>query len=289
MQCSLKIIDKQYKYSTPRIKKQEIGGRFMKHLLAVDVGNTQTVAGFYQDDTLLRYWRLSSSRDKTEDELFALLAELLREIDKTPKMINEIILASVVPPLTAIWTEMCQKYLNAKPLIIDSDSDLGIEIAIDNPKEAGADRLINAVAAYQAYHQAIIIVDFGTATTLDCVSPNGAYLGGAIAPGVEISKDALFARAARLATVPLAKPQSAIGKNTAQSLQAGILFGFAGQVDGLIRRMTLELPAPVRVIATGGLAPLIAPYSLFIDEVDPLLTLKGLVIVNERYAKNRQS
>ena len=261
----------------------------MKHLLAVDVGNTQTVAGFYQDDTLLRYWRLSSSRDKTEDELFALLAELLREIDKTPKMINDIILASVVPPLTAIWTEMCQKYLNTKPLIIDSDSDLGIEIAIDNPKEAGADRLINAVAAYRAYHQAIIIVDFGTATTLDCVSPNGAYLGGAIAPGVEISKDALFARAARLATVPLAKPQSAIGKNTAQSLQAGILFGFAGQVDGLIRRMTLELPAPVRVIATGGLAPLIAPYSLFIDEVDPLLTLKGLVIVNERYTKNRQS
>ena len=259
----------------------------MKHLLAVDIGNTQTVVGLYQEGKLLRYWRLSSKGDKTEDEYFALLAELMREIDKTPKLIEEMILASVVPPLTAIWTEMSKKYLATEPLIIDSDSDLGIEIAIDNPKEAGADRLINAVAAYNAYHQSLIIVDFGTATTLDCVSSSGAYLGGAIAPGVEISKDALFARAARLATVPLTKPQSAIGKNTAQSLQAGILFGFAGQVDGLIRRMTLELPAPVRVIATGGLAPLIAPYSLFIEEVDPLLTLKGLVMINERYAKNR--
>ena len=179
---------------------------------------------------------------------------------------------------------MARKFFDVLPLVVDCNTDTGMPILMDYPSEVGADRIINAMAAYNLYGGPLIVVDFGTATTFDCVSAAGGYLGGAIAPGIEISREALFARAAQLASVPMSRPKRAIGKNTAESLQSGVIWGYAGQVDGIVRRQKKELGGRVRVIATGGLATFISPYSETIEEVDPLLTLNGLHMV---YKRNR--
>ena len=252
--------------------------------LAVDIGNTHIVAGIYDADKLVRSWRFSSDVQKTEDEYLVLLSELLAFEGLQKSDIREMAIASVVPSLTFSWQKMARKFFDVLPLVVDCNTDTGMPILMDYPNEVGADRIINAMAASNLYGGPLIVVDFGTATTFDCVSAAGGYLGGAIAPGIEISREALFARAAQLASVPMSRPKRAIGKNTAESLQSGVIWGYAGQVDGIVRRQKKELGGKVRVIATGGLATFISPYSETIEEVDPLLTLNGLHMV---YKRNR--
>ena len=254
-------------------------------LLTVDIGNTHIVLGLYEKDQLLRFWRISSDRKKTEDEYWIILCQLMSTSNFNTFDLRDIAIGSVVPVMTEAWSKIAVKYLKIEPLIVDSFTDTGFEILIDNPKEAGADRIINGVAAYNLYGGPAIIVDFGTATTFDCISKEGAYLGGAIAPGILISNEALFSRAARLAAVSLKRPAHAIGRNTAESLQSGILWGFAGQVDGLVRRMQMELSEKARIIATGGLSGMISEYSETIEIIDPLLTIEGLRIIYERNLK----
>lgn len=251
-------------------------------LLTVDIGNTHVVLGLYGQEGLIRFWRIASDRKKTEDEFWIMLCQLVSCQGLDSNGLKDIAIGSVVPAMTEAWAKLARKYLKTEPLIVDSGTDTGMPILIDNPKEAGADRIINGVAAFHLYGGPAIIVDFGTATTFDCISQDGSYIGGAIAPGILISNEALFSHAARLAAVPLERPKHTIGRNTAESLQSGILWGFGGQVDGLVRRMQKELPEKARVIATGGLSGMIASYSETIETVNPLLTLEGLRLIYER-------
>lgn len=251
-------------------------------LLALDCGNTHIVAGVYDGERLLCHWRLNSDSRKTEDEYMVLLQNLLQAQGLSIADIDAMALGSVVPDLNFALRKLAQKYLRLTPLCVDSRTDTGIPILMTNPEEVGADRIINAVAAHHSYSGYLIVVDFGTATTFDCVSAAGEYLGGAIAPGIEISRKALFQHAARLANIPLEKPQHAIGRSTAEGLQSGTLWGFGGQVDGIVRKMSEELPSKPTVIATGGLAAFIAPFSESITQVEPLLTLEGLRLIYER-------
>ena len=243
-------------------------------LLAVDVGNTQTVIGLYDGDRLADDWRLATVRTRTGDELGALLQGLL-ELET----VTGICLSTTVPTLAREWTRVAERWAEAPILVVGPGVKTGIPIHYDDPREVGPDRIVNAVAAKERYGAPVIVVDFGTSTNFDVVSPAGAYVGGVLAPGIEISMEALFARAARLVDVEYAEPPSAIGKTTVASLQSGVVYGFAGQVDGIVAAIRRELGVAAPVVATGGLAGLIAPHSEAIETVDPFLTLDGLRLV----------
>ncbi|MDD2497137.1 MAG: type III pantothenate kinase [Desulfitobacteriaceae bacterium] len=253
-------------------------------LLAIDAGNTNIVLGIYEGDRLIERWRVSTDRQKTYDEYGILIKNLFDYHGHQFADIKAIAIASVVPPLMTALAKMSQEYFDIQPLVIGPGIKTGMPIKFDNPREIGADRIVNAVAAYEAYGSPLVVVDFGTATTFDVVSRQGEYIGGAISPGIGISTEALFARAAKLPRVELIKPQNVITKNTVNGLQAGIIYGFAGQVDGIVKRMKKELGEEAFVVATGGLAELIASESETIQKVDPWLTLEGLRII---YLKNR--
>jgi type III pantothenate kinase len=243
-------------------------------LLAVDVGNTQTALGLYAGEELTDHWRLATERSSTADELGVLLGGLLDFDD-----VDGICLSSTVPVLLREWDALAQKWAHAPLLVVGPGVKTGIPIRYDDPREVGPDRIANSVAAKARYGSPVIVVDFGTSTNFDVVSVDGEYVGGVIAPGIEISMDALFARAARLVKVDYAPPPSVIGKTTVAGLQSGLVYGFAGQVDGIVGRIREELGAEARAIATGGLADLVAPHSRTIELVDPFLTLEGLRLV----------
>jgi type III pantothenate kinase len=251
-------------------------------LLAIDVGNTQTVLGLFQDQELIHHWRISTNVERTSDELAMVLAELLRlrGIEFHPEHLG-IAISSVVPRLTAALREMTDEWFGEKAVVLEPGTRTGMPILYDNPKEVGADRVANAVGAYDLYGGPCICVDFGTATTFDAISANGEYLGGAIIPGIEVSLDALFGRAAGLRRVELVEPRNVIGKNTVESTQSGAVWGFTAQVDGLCERMEREL-GEATIVATGGLASLIAPLSAKIQHHEPWITLIGLRIIWER-------
>jgi len=251
-------------------------------LLVVDVGNTNIVLGVYEGEELVVNWRVSTDRQKTADELGMLFKGLFDYHGLAMSLVKDIAVSSVVPPLTPILEAAFRRYFRVAPLVIGPGVKTGMPIRFDNPKEVGADRIVNAVAAYEIYGGPVIAVDFGTATTFDAISGEGEYLGGAIAPGISISMEALFQHAAKLPRVELARPKSVIGKNTVAAMQAGIVFGFVGQVDGIVSRMKAELGGNAYVVATGGLAKLIGPEAIAVDKVDPFLTLEGLKIIYKR-------
>jgi len=250
-------------------------------ILAVDVGNTHIMLGIYKEREILFYWRIATRRDRTEDELGMLVKNLLHNSHLQLKDIKSIAISSVVPQLMYSLQRMGQKYFTIEPLIVGPGIKTGLNIVTDNPREVGADRIVNAVAALELYGGPLLVVDFGTATTFCAISKAGDYLGGAIAPGIEISMEALFDRAAKLPRVEVIRPKQVIGKDTISSMQSGIVFGFVGQVDGIVRRMKSEFDTEPLVVATGGFANLIASESETIDKVNSLLTLEGLRIITE--------
>ncbi len=245
-------------------------------LLAIDIGNTNVVLGVFDDERLIENWRVGTNTQITPDEYAMIFKDLFGFAKLDFSHMTGVIISSVVPPLLPVMIEMTRKYFNITPLIVTHEIKTGITIRYDNPKEVGADRIVNAAAAYQLYGGPIIIVDFGTATTFCAVSEKGEYLGGAICPGIKISAEALFQRASKLPRVELAKPPRVIGSDTVSAMQAGILFGYAGLVDGIVDRMKKELSSKSKVVATGGLAELVAPETRSIEEIRPQLTLEGL-------------
>jgi type III pantothenate kinase len=251
-------------------------------LIALDIGNTEIVAGVYEGSALRNHWRVSTERRKTADEYGILFLSLMDHGGLDPDLLDSAIIASVVPPLTQTLEDACSRYLRVQPIVVGPGVKTGISVKYENPKEVGADRIVNAVAAYDRYGAPAIVVDFGTATTYDAISRDGEYLGGAIAPGIGISLEALFQRAAKLPRIELVKPPSVVGRNTVSSMQSGIVFGFAGQVDEIVRRMREEIGGDAFVVATGGLAELIAPETSTIQKVDRLLTLWGLRVIHQR-------
>jgi type III pantothenate kinase len=254
-------------------------------LLVVDVGNTQTHFGVIPGDStdVAEHWRFATVRESTGDELGAVLANLLTLRHLSFADVHASIVSSTVPQLSEQWTSMARRYLGHEMLVVGPAVRTGMPIRMDNPHEVGADRLVNAVAAYARVQDACVVVDFGTAITYDAVSPAGEYLGGIITPGAEISIDALYDRAAKLPKVELAEPRSLIGKSTVDALRSGIVFGFAGQVESIVKRLRAELGAATHVIATGGLAGVLVPFIReTIDEVDEMLTLTGLRLIWER-------
>ena len=256
-------------------------------LLVIDVGNSHTVLGVYDDGSLMADWRVRTQKQRTADEIFVALNQLFGTRGLSFDSIEDTVIASVVPKLSRALEEFCVKYLGHKPLWIEAGLDLGMPILYDNPAEVGADRIVNAVAAYDKYHKALIIIDFGTATTFDCISGAGEYLGGAISPGIAISSNALFENAAKLPKVEITRPPDrAIGRSTVKSMQSGIILGYAGLVDGLVGRIKREMTDDNPfVIATGGLADLMADVSHTIESVEPDLTLAGLYIIYQRLKK----
>ena len=255
-------------------------------LLVIDVGNTNTVLGLYDGEELVHDWRIRTVIDHTVDEYGMLILNLYKNSRISSKAITDIIISCVVPPMLNILEPLCLKYFDTRPLIVGPGVRTGMPIFYDNPKEVGADRIVNAVAAYEKYRHDLIIVDFGTATTFDYISPKGEYMGGCIAPGIMISSEALFERASKLPRVELTRPHDVITKDTVSGMQAGIMFGYAGLVDGIVRRMKAETASEPIVIATGGLAKLIASEAKQIDVVDEMLTLEGLRIIYLRNRKN---
>jgi type III pantothenate kinase len=254
-------------------------------LLVVDVGNTQTHFGVFPEgsEKIAEHWRFATVRQSTGDELGAALSNLLALRGLSFDDVNGSIVSSTVPQLSEQWTLMSERYLQEPMLVVGPAIRTGMSIRIDNPREVGADRLVNSVAAYERVHDTCVVVDFGTAITYDAVSAAGEYLGGIITPGAEISIDALYERAAKLPKVELAEPRSLIGKSTVDAIRSGIVYGFAGQVEGIVTRMRRELGASTCVIATGGLAGLLVPFIReTIDDVDDLLTLTGLRLIWER-------
>ena len=249
-------------------------------LLAIDVGNTNTVLGAFEGTTLRHQWRVETSQSRTHDEWGILVRQLYASVGLDPSRVRAIAISSVVPPLAFALEQMSLRYFGVKPLFVGPGVKTGLPI-LYNPREVGADRVVNAVAAYARFKRGLIVVDFGTATTFDAVSPRGEYLGGAISPGVSISMEALFRNASKLPRVEFARPPHVVGKNTVASMQSGIVFGYVGLVDGICERMQAELPFPALVVATGGLAPLVAGLSKAITEVDEHLTLDGLRLIHE--------
>jgi type III pantothenate kinase len=257
----------------------------MTMLLAVDVGNSTTVVGLFDEQELVQHWRLATAIHRTPDELALQVSGLLSfvgfELDRS---VHGVVLGSVVPTVTESFREMCTRYLPAPPLVVEPGVRTGLVLRLENPRELGADRIVNAVAAQSIYGGPAIVVDFGTATSFEVIDADGAFIGGAIAPGVTTSAEALVRRAARLPTVEIVAPPSPIGRTTVTALQAGIVYGFAGQVDGIVTRMRQELGDGVTTVATGGRAPSVLAACATIDHHDPWLTLKGLRIVWERNA-----
>jgi len=252
-------------------------------LLVMDVGNTNTVLGVYEGDRLVAHWRLTTVRDRTVDEYGILARNLLSLASIEAGAIDGIIIASVVPPLNSVLEAMARAYFRLKPVFVEPGIKTGMPILYDNPQEVGADRIVNGVAAYERYRTALIVVDFGTATTFDAISAKGDYLGGAIAPGLTISAEALFQRAARLPRVDIRRPPAVIGRNTTHSVQSGLFHGYLSLVQGMVTRMRSEMGGKARGIGTGGLvAPLEAEVRAILDDVDPNLTLEGLRILYER-------
>jgi len=249
-------------------------------LLVIDVGNTNIVMGVYDGDQLIAHWRIRTERNTTEDEFNVLASGLFARGNMEFKQIQKTAISSVVPPMVNILDAFVRKYLGHAPHWIDAKSYPGMPILYNNPNEVGADRIVNAVAAYQRYKTELIVIDFGTATTFDVITQKGEYLGGAITPGIGISAEALFARASKLPRVEIFKrPASVIGKDTIGSMQSGIIFGYAGLVDGMVQRIRAERQAQSKVVATGGLAPLIQNVATTIESVEPDLTLEGLKII----------
>ncbi|MBQ4901671.1 type III pantothenate kinase [Paenibacillus sp. Marseille-P2973] len=250
--------------------------------LVVDVGNTNIVLGIYKGRELLHHFRIGTNRQSTVDEYGVLIYDLFQMSKIDVREIEGVIISSVVPPLMHVLEELCEKYLHRKPLIVGPGIKTGLNLRYENPREVGADRIVNAVAAIEQYGGPLVVVDFGTATTFDCVDAKGNYLGGAIVPGIGISTEALYQRASKLPRIELEKPKKVIGRNTVHAMQAGIIFGYAGQVDGIVERIRREMEAEPKVIATGGLAELIASEASSIQEVNPWLTLEGLRLIYER-------
>lgn len=269
-------------------------------LLALDVGNTNTVLGLYRlnpespapsasgagrpesEPELVAHWRVTTHRSQTSDEYGVLFVNLFNLHGLSVDHVTHIIISSVVPPVESTLRRVCEKYFHLEPLFVEPGIKTGMPVLVDNPTELGADRLANAIAAYERYGGPCIVVDFGTATTFDVISAKGEYLGGAISPGLGISADALFSRAARLGRVDIKRPAKVIGTNTVTHLQSGLYYGYIGLVDGILERITKELGAEPRVIATGGLARQISEDSRYIAQIDDMLTLDGLRILFER-------
>lgn len=253
-------------------------------LVAVDIGNTNIVFGVYDGTKLVQTLRAETVRSRTADEYGVLLGQMLALRGVDAKRISAAIVASVVPPLTDVIVEAIRHAYARDPLVVGPGVRTGIAVKYENPRDVGADRIVNAVAAYERYHDGVIVVDFGTATTFDCISPKAEYLGGIIVPGIQVSLDGLLARAAKLSRIEIAAPPRVVGRNTTHSLQSGIVHGYASLVDGLVRKLVAELGFECRVIGTGGLARLIAEHTETLSELDEHLTLDGLRILHERNA-----
>jgi type III pantothenate kinase len=251
-------------------------------LLTIDVGNTNIVYGLFEEERLVHQFRVESARGRTPDEYVVQLRALLDMDDVDANGVEAAIVACVVPSLTEPMVTLVKRAFGRDTMVVGPGTRTGMAILIDNPREVGADRIADAVAGYEKAKGGVIVVDFGTSTNFDCVTPKGEYLGGVLAPGLQISADALFARAARLPRVEIAKPPRVVGKNTVHAMQSGIVYGYVGLVDGIVERLVAELGYECSVIATGGLARLIAPLSKTIAEVDDVLTLVGLRILHER-------
>ncbi len=256
-------------------------------LLAVDIGNTNVVLGIFEGSTLKAHWRLATDSKTTSDEHGILLTNLLASTGIGAHSITGAIVSSVVPPLTPTFETAIEQYFHRQPMVVTSDTDTGLTIRYTNPKEIGSDRLVNAAAAFHKYRRDLIVVDFGTATTFCAITKQGEYLGGVIAPGLGISAEALFSRAAKLFKVEITKPKTVIGTDTASSIQSGLLFGYAGLVDTLVRRIEQELGHAAYVIATGGLSSVVASESTTIRKVEPYLTLEGLELLYRRARENQ--
>ena len=254
-------------------------------IFVLDVGNTNTVIGLYEGDILKYHWRVETNRSKTEDEYGMTIKSLFQYEGLSSDQVEGIIISSVVPPIMFALEGMCKKYFGIKPLVVGPGIKTGLDIKYENPREVGADRIVNAVAGIHEFGSPLIIVDFGTATTYCYINEDKQYVGGAIAPGIGISTEALYSKASKLPRIEIARPESIIGKNTVAAMQSGILYGYVGQVEGIVSRIKEQSKVEPLVIATGGLAPLIANESTAIDIVEPFLTLKGLQLI---YKRNRE-
>lgn len=254
-------------------------------IFVIDVGNTNTVIGVYEGDTLKYHWRIETNRNKTDDEYGMIIKSLIQHEGLSFDQFDGIIISTVVPPIMFALEGMCKKYFGIKPLVVGPGIKTGLDIKYENPREVGADRIVNAVAGIHEFGSPLIIVDFGTATTYCYINEDKQYVGGAIAPGIGISTEALYTRASKLPRIEITRPESIIGKNTVAAMQAGIVYGYVGQVEGIVARIKEQSNVEPLVIATGGLAPLIASESTAIDIVEPFLTLKGLQLI---YKRNRE-
>ena len=250
-------------------------------LLCIDIGNTNIVVGLYEGETLAHHWRTATGRERLADEYGPLLLVQLEHAGRRPGDIHAAIIASVVPPLTGAFAELCRRYIEVDPLIVDAGIRTGVRLRVDNPREVGADRVVDAAAVFRKYGGPACVVDFGTATTFDAISAEGEYLGGAIAPGLGVAAWALAERTAKLPRVELAPPPHVIGRNTVHSMQSGLLYGYVGLVESMVARFRQELGPEMRVVATGGLAELIGQETEVFDVVDPWLTLEGLRMIHE--------
>ncbi len=258
-------------------------GKPGRQIVLIDAGNTNTVFGVYLGDELVGHLRLSTDRERTADEYGALLLPLFARLDLELGATDSVMVSSVVPPMNLTMEILAREYFRTSAVFIEPGIRTGMPIRYDNPAEAGADRIVNSVAAIELYGAPVVVVDFGTATTFDVVNPAGEYVGGIITPGIGISAEALFARASRLYRVDVRKPSTLVGSNTSDAMQSGIYYGFVGQVDGILKRLCEEMPDLKTIVATGGLAELIAGGSEFIREVNPMITLVGLKLIHDRH------